>query len=401
MKSVVVRLEDHARAREHTPALLEGAKAAHLHHLAQAGAAGLIRPPAYGPSRESRARARRGDAAIGRFSLQRALLGLGTQDLEAAPGLCAAAGVNVELAPEDSAWCCELVTQHEGTIVDPTAGAIPTKESAVLMQALNDRLESDRQRWEVGDGAHHLLVLDDPGLAETDWRSATQPPELLVGRAWKRSLPRGESGQRLAELIEHASGVLDDHPINRVRIDLGENPANLAWLWGGAQARPQRSLKELTGRSAAVLSNNVLLRGLARLLGLDWKPGPASLEEAGLCETMERFARLADRHDLVAIHLEITLDDPIERQCAMERIDQLLLKPATDLLSRQSAWRLAAIVDDRRLRGSIPVVAIGSDLPSQPVLALTDEHLAASPLVFDDGAALFAWLMQGAAASVA
>jgi len=394
MKYVVIRCEDHARAREDTSSLLEGAKVAYLHHLAQAGAAGVIRAPT------AQGRSRRGDIAIDRFSLHRALLGLGPRDSEAAPGLCAAAGANIQLAPEETAWCCDLVTHQDGKIVDPTAGRITTKESAVLIQTLNDRLGSESQQWEVGADAHHLLVLDDPMLGNIDWRSATRAPELLVGRTWKRGLPRGVVGERLRELMERASSLLEEHPINRVRIDLGENPANLTWLWGGAQAKPQRSFSELTGRTGAVVSNGLLLRGLARVLGLDWKPGPTSLGETPLRHVTETLGHLVERHDLVEVHLEITLEDPIERQCAMERIDQLLLKPAAELLSRLGSWRLAVVVDDRRLRGSIPVIAIGSDLPSQPVASLTEEALASSPLAFEDSVALFAWLTQGEPAHV-
>ena len=389
MHYVVIRCEDHARARDETSSLLEGAKAAYLHHLAQAGAAGVIRAPA------AKGRSRQGDIAIDRFSLHRALVGLGPQDREAAPGLCAAAGANLQLAPEEIAWCCELVTHHDGTIVDPTAGRITTKESAVLIETLNDELGSESQQWEAGADAHHILMLDEPSLGGIDWRSATRAPELLVGRTWRRSLPRGVVGERLRELMEHASSLLEEHPINRVRIDLGENPANLAWLWGGAQATPQRSFSELTGRAGAVVSNGLLLRGLSRLLGLDWKTGPASLGEPALRQVTDALARLVERCDLVEVHLEIDLEEPIERQCAMERIDQLLVKPAAELLSRLGSWRLAVVMDDRRLRGSIPVIAIGSDLPVRPTPSLTEEALASSPLAFEDGFAFFAWLTQG------
>jgi 2,3-bisphosphoglycerate-independent phosphoglycerate mutase len=395
MHYIIIRCEDHARARERTPSLLEGAKMSYLQHLAQAGAAGVIRPPA------SRGRTRRGDIAIDRFSLHRALLGLGAQDAEAAPGPCAAAGADLQLAPDDTAWCCELLTHQDGKIVDPTGGRITTKESAALLHTLNERLGSEMLRWEVGADAHHVLVLDDPLLVDVDWRASSRSPELLVGRSWRRNLPRGGVGERLRELMEHASSLLEEHPVNRVRIDLGENPANLAWLWGGAQPRPPRSLNELTGRSGAVVSSGLLLRGLARVLGLDWEPAPASLEEASLRRATEGLARLAERRDLVEVHLEINLEDPVERQCAMERIDQLLLKPAAELVGRLGSWRLVVVVDDRRMKGAIPVIAIGADLPRHPVGSLTEASLASSPLAFDGGEALFAWLTQGETARVA
>ena len=225
---------------------------------------------------------------------------------------------------------------------------------------------------------------------ESDDPTLVRSPELFVGRAWKRQLPKGPAGETLRSLIEQASGLLEEHPVNRVRIDLGENPANLIWLWGSADARSARTFAERTNRSGVVISNWFPMRGFARTVGVDWKEGPTSFEEGPLQRQRKVLGEAIKRYDVVYLHLRIDAADPVERLCAMERIDQILLKPMTEALPAFESWRLLAAIDDRK-HGSIPFVAIGSGLPQQPVARLDARSLADSPLTFADGPALFSW----------
>ncbi|GAI70799.1 unnamed protein product, partial [marine sediment metagenome] len=46
-----------------------------------------------------------------------------------------------------------------------------------------------------------------------------------------KNLPRGKNANFLVDLMQRSGKFLENHEINKVRIDLGENPANLIWLW--------------------------------------------------------------------------------------------------------------------------------------------------------------------------
>lgn len=377
MQYVIVRCEDYARAGSDLAALLAGAKATHLQHLAQAGAAGVLRH-------------RPDEPAIDRFELHRALVGLLPNDPEAAAGACCAAGINLNLVPEETGWCCELVTQHDGVIIDPTAGNISAEEGEALIRGLNGQLGSQARRWEVGHGAHHVFVATDAALQARD-EAAVPAAELLVGRPWRRALPKGHLRDGLQLLIEEASKFLEGHPVNRVRVDLGENPANAIWLWGAVEGGPRQTLAQRTGRSGAVISSSFPMRGFAACAGFDWRSGVTSFEERALQQLMKGIAALSERRELVYIHLRVDSRDPVERLCAMERIDQLVLKPLTEWLPNHGPWRLLTAIDDRST-GSVPFVAIGTGLPQQPVAHLDALSLESSPLTFNVGHALFAWL---------
>lgn len=376
MKRITLRCEDLARGGSHTPGLLEGAKVAHLQHIAQAGAAGLLHRPKHEP-------------ALDRFALHRALFGIGADDPVASPAGCYAASMNLRLGPNETAWCCELVTQQDGMISDATAGEIPTKESAVLLQALNDHLGSETRRWQLGEGSHHLLIVRDP-VFEADGPAPIRAPELLVGRPWRQQVPKTRAGESLRSLMEQAAKLLEAHPVNRVRVDLGENPANLAWFWGSASPR---AIPAVASASGAVVSSSFPMRGFAASLGLDWAEGPASFAQAPLRRWAKGVIDRLERYDVVYVHVRVTSAVPVDRLCAMERIDQSLLKPLTETLPSLGPWRLLVAIDDRASE-SVPVVAIGSGLPQQPIAHLDRQSFADSPLVFRDGLEVFSWFTK-------
>lgn len=381
MKYVIVRCEDHGPYGDSTPSLLAGSKTPHLQQLAQAGAVGRL------PFRSD-------PGAIAHAQCHRSLFGLGPDDLDAAPGRCYAAGANLQIAEGETAWCCELITQRDGRIVDPSAGRITPKESEILIQALDEALGSDTRQWDSGRGRHHVLTTRDSALTAAD-SQAVEPPEMLVGQPWKRKLPKGRTGEALALLLDQALTVLDGHPVNRVRVDLGENPANMVWLWGPAAPGPTRTFAERTGLSGAVVSDGFFLQGFARACKLGWKEAPSALEEGPLRKSLKTVEQLLEKHDFVYVHLAIETADAVERLCAMERIDQLLLKPLTDLLPSRDTWRLMAAVDDWT-SGSVPFVAIGTRLPQQPAAALEASAFAESPLQFKKGQGIFDWFTKRA-----
>ncbi len=383
MKYVVVRCEDVATVAPEVPALLAGAKTAHLQGLSQAGAAGLIRPPSR-------------PGAINRFQVHRGLFGLAAKDPEASAGWCYAASVNLPIASGDTVWCCRLMTQYDGRIVDSTAGHIPSPESRVLIETLNEELGSDTSRWVIGEGPRHIFVTRDPALAAED-PSIDRAPELVRGQMWRRTLPRGPIREPLRRLIEQAAKVLEAHPVNRVRVDLGENPGNLLWFWGATRRSPERSFKDRVGFTGAIVSNRFPMRGFAKALGLTWAEAPVDIDEGDYERLFKNTMKLLKEHDFVYVHLRVHQTNTMDRLCAMERLDRLVLKPLTEALPGLGEWRLLVAVDDRAA-GLVPFTAIGTGLPRQPVSRLRGEHLAHSRLSFPDSERLFAWFTQSAAA---
>lgn len=383
MKYLIIRCEDLAQASKHVPSLLEGSKASHLHQLAQAGSAGLVRPKNNTDGDYS---------GIDSLQMHRGLLGSALKDPHTLPGACYATQGDVKLRDGETAWCCELVTQRDDKIIDSTAGKITSNESAALIKTLNDQLSSDTRRWATLQNSHSLFLTTDL-LFLSDGNPSIDPPEMLKGRVWTERLPKGQAGQSLQLLIEQTAKILEDHPVNQVRVDLGENPANLLWFWGAARIDSLPLKAESPRIKGLVLSSYFPMRGLAKLRNFDISETELSLDEDGCHQLNRTIKESLERYDLVYVHLVIDSSDPVERLCVINRIDQIVLKPLAVTLTQHDPVRMLFTADDR-LTGLIPFIASGSGLPQQQIDKLTTEALMESPLTFEDSAALFSWFIK-------
>ncbi len=375
LKRVILRCEDLTLSQDGLVSLLEGAKTAHLQQLAQAGTAGLLRPQTW-------------RQAFDRAQIHRGLVGLKEDDLEAQVGRWYAAAAGISAEPDEMIWCCDFITQQDGRVADPTTSALTTKEAQILLQALDEQLGSDVRHWEVGDGFRHLLMVKEAAFSGKSPR--LESSDTLAGEDWRRRLPRNAAGEAIMALIEQASGILENHSVNRVRLDLNENPANCIWLWGGASAQAKGSFSSAAGGEGTIFSSDFLLRGLSRSYGLGCQPVPQNLDEAGFQQLAHAALQTLEKQPFLYIHVQVRTADPVERLCAMERLDQHLLKPLSQAVSRGNG-RMAVVVDSRDA-GRIPFVAIGDGLAHKPVADLSVEKLQENALSFADAAELFAWL---------
>ena len=71
------------------------------------------------------------------------------------------------------------------------------------------------------------------------------------------------------KLMEESRAVLEKHEINRVRLDLRENPANMIWLWGQGTNPNMPTFKGMFGIDGAVISAVDLVNGIGKIAGLE------------------------------------------------------------------------------------------------------------------------------------
>ncbi|MBL7140178.1 MAG: cofactor-independent phosphoglycerate mutase [Planctomycetes bacterium] len=296
-----------------------------------------------------------------------------------------AAAQGIEPRPDDWVFRCNLVTLAEGTMVDYSAGHIKTPEAKVLVRALEDHFGSDTLRFYPGVGYRHLLVI----RGET-FKVRTTPPHDILGLAVRKYLPKGKGAAHLRELMDASREILDAHPVNQVRRDLGENPATQIWLWGQGQRPALTSFRKQWGLSGAAITAVDLVRGIARLIGWDVIDVPGA---TGYYDTDYKgkaaaaVAALGD-HDLVVVHVEATDEaghngDAREKVRALENVDRLIVGPLLQALEATGEpWRILVAPDhetplDLRTHQSkpVPFAMMGAGLePSRGEPAMTEAH---------------------------
>jgi len=303
---------------------LELAHTPNLEAMAQEGFLGLVRtvPPGMEPSSACACMSALGyDPRVyyrGRSAIEAKSLGIPIDD-------------------GDAVFRCNLVAVRDGKMWSYSSGYISTHEAEPLISALNETLGSDKIHFYPGVSYRHICQLK--GRGDTLLATCT-PPHDIPDKPIDEFLPKGRGSDLLRDLMKRSEAVLRDHPINIERRSRGDIPATMIWLfWGSGKIPDMPPFKQVYGLRAAMTSGVDLLRGLARMVGMDRLDIPGvtgSLDNDYAAQAVGALNALDD-HDLVVIHVEApdeaahagVIDDKIE---AIQRVD-------SEVVRRLRSWQ--------------------------------------------------------------
>jgi 2,3-bisphosphoglycerate-independent phosphoglycerate mutase len=310
----------------------------------------------------------------------------------------------IELAPRDWAFRMNFVTVSDGEMADHSAGHITTKEAAVLVEALRQELASPEVRFHAGVGYRHLVVIQGE-----DFRVRTTPPHDILGRRVARHLPRGRGSKRLRALMDAAAGILASHPINKVRVDLGERPATAIWLWGQGQKPYLEPFAARWGLHGAAITAVDLVRGIARLIGWDVinVAGATGYYDTDYAAKGRAAVEALADHDLVLVHVEAPDEaghngEVLEKVRALENIDRLIVGPLLEALEAGGEFRILVAPDhltpvDLRTHdgGPVPFAMVGSGLEAvRQGGVMTEAAASKAGLLIEPGHGLMEYFLK-------
>ena len=342
----------------HTP--IEVARLPNINRVAREGRLGTVQTIPEGLSPGS-------DVAI------LSLLGYDPQKHYTGRAPLEAVAKGIELGPGDWVFRCNFVTVADDEMMDYSAGHIKTHEAQVLIAALEERFGSDSLRFYSGVGYRHLLVIKNE-----PFNVRTVPPHDIMGHALKPHLPKGKKASRLKELMAGSREILEKHPINQVRRDLGENPATQIWLWGEGQRPALEPFAGRWGLTGAAVTAVDLVRGIARLIGWDVieVEGATGYYDTNYAGKAKAAIEAVAGHDLVVVHVEATDEaghngDAREKVRALEAVDREIVGPVLAALERTGQpWRILVSPDHEtplefrtHEREAVPFAMMGSGLP--------------------------------------
>lgn len=305
------------------------------------------------------------------------LLGYDPRTVQTRRGPLEAASLGVTLKPTDVAFRCNLVTlsRQEGalTMDDYSAGHISTDEARRLIEDIDHGLGNKTLRFYPGVSYRHLMVWQD-GSADVN----TTPPHDIIGERVQTYLDRLASQGILLELMDRASSILENHPVNRTRMKKGLKPANHIWFWGQGYAPQLESFEKKTGLKGAMISAVDLLMGIGVYVGLKVirVPGATGYFDTDY-EAKARYALSAIKSvDLVYVHVEAPdeaghaglLDEKI---AAIEAFDAKVVGKVLDGLKEFPEHRIMVTTDHytplsarTHTTEPVPFAVCGKDVPS-------------------------------------
>ncbi len=240
-----------------------------------------------------------------------------------------AAGAELPMAASDVAFRCNLVTVVDGTMDDYSAGHITTEEGRALVRSLQEKLGCEGLTFHPGVQYRHLLIWDGGPT-----KSACIPPHEFADKAVADHLPAGDRQAEIRELMEYSKEVFADHPVNQKRIAEGKKPATQIWLWGQGKAMQLESYQSLYGLGGGVISAVDLLKGLAKLAGLQ---APDVEGATGFLDTnyqgkVDAGLAILEEEDFIFIHIEAPdecghMGDAQKKTQAIELFDSRVVAP--------------------------------------------------------------------------
>ena len=181
----------------------------------------------------------------------------------------AAAAMGISQTDREIAFRCDFVTALDDVLIDTRAGNISDTESRRLIGALNEKLSGEKARFYPGRGYQNLLLIRNAEKVEELDELDCVPPAGVLGKKFAKYLPKGRAQKVVRDLIQRSREILEGQEINRVRIDLKENPANMIWLWGQGRVPRLPSFRQHYGMAGTAFSQAGFAKGLARTLGLE------------------------------------------------------------------------------------------------------------------------------------
>ncbi len=264
-----------------------------------------------------------------------------------------AASLGLKLKPTELVFRANFVTITDGAMADYSAGHISSKEGATLIEDLNKRVSGMGVRFYPGVMYRNLMVVDEGLVQHGAGPLYCTPPHDISGKQTEEFLPRGKGADFLKQWMEISAEVFRDHPINKIRVDLKENPATQMWFWGQGKMPALTSFQERFGLKGGMISAVDLLKGLATCLKMEVinVPGITGYYDTDY-EAKARYALdfLKKGNDFIFVHVEATDEaghngDLKEKLRALENFDRKVVGNIMKELPAMGEYRVLVMPD--------------------------------------------------------
>ena len=301
-----------------------------------------------------------------------AILGYDLNKVYEGRGPLEAASIGYEMADDDFAIRCNIITLADGKIITHNGGNLETEDADVLIKYLNENLAKpineregcERVKFITGIQYRHLLVIKGGSK-----HIVCAPPHDHPNEVWRELLVKAEenapveagrlSAQQTADLINEmilkSQDLLAKHPFNQERAKRGERQANSIWPWSGGYRPSMEPLQQQYPaiKSGTVISAVDLIRGIGHYAGLKI----VEVEGAtGLADTNYEGKALAaiealENDDFVFVHVEASdeagHDGDLELKLkTIEYLDQRLIAPIYNKVESSNEPVCIAILPD-------------------------------------------------------
>ena len=285
-----------------------------------------------------------------------AILGYDLNKVYEGRGPLEAASIGYEMADDDLALRCNIITLADGKIITHNGGNLETQDADVLIKYLNEHLGSERVKFITGIQYRHLLVIKGGNK-----HIVCAPPHDHPNEEWRPLLVKAEipeaqkTADLLNELILKSQELLAKHPFNIERAKRGERQANSIWPWSGGYRPSMETLMQQYPeiKSGTVISAVDLIRGIGHYAGLKIVEveGATGLANTNYEGKAEAAIKALEKDDFVFVHVEASdeagHDGDLELKLkTIEYLDKRLITPIYNKVKEMDEPVAIAVLPD-------------------------------------------------------
>ena len=274
-----------------------------------------------------------------------AILGYDLNKVYEGRGPLEAASIGYEMADDDFAIRCNIITLEDGKIITHNGGNLETDDARVLIDYLNEKLAKpinqregcERVKFICGIQYRHLLVIKGGNKHIVCAPPHDHPNEEWRGLLVKAEIPEAQkTADLINELILKSQELLAKHPYNQAKAAKGERQANSIWPWSGGYRPSMQTLMQQypSIKSGAVISAVDLIQGIGKYAGLRIikVPGATGLANTNYEGKAQAAIDALKSDDFVFVHVEASdeagHDGDLDLKLkTIEYLDQRLITP--------------------------------------------------------------------------
>lgn len=285
-----------------------------------------------------------------------AILGYDLNKVYEGRGPLEAASIGYDMAPDDMAMRCNIITLADGRIKNHHGGHLTTEESDVLIKYLDEKLGNKNIKFITGIQYRHLLIIKNGNKhivcapphdhPEEEWRPLLVKPEPgWEDRRDGNRMTARQTADLINGLILKSQELLEQHPFNKARAAQSKNMANSIWPWSGGYRPRMNTLQQMYPqiKEGDVISAVDLIRGIGKYAGLNrvMVEGMTGLADTNYENKAQAAIDMLRKHDFVYLHIEASDEAGHDGDLALklktiENLDSRIVRP---IYEEVSTWK--------------------------------------------------------------
>lgn len=285
-----------------------------------------------------------------------AILGYDLNKVYEGRGPLEAASIGYDMAPDDMAMRCNIMTLADGRIKNHHGGHLTTEESDVLIKYLDEKLGNKNIKFITGIQYRHLLIIKNGNKhivcapphdhPEEEWRPLLVKPEPgWEDRRDGNRMTARQTADLINGLILKSQELLEQHPFNKARAEQSKDMANSIWPWSGGYRPRMNTLQQMYPqiKEGDVISAVDLIRGIGKYAGLNrvMVEGMTGLADTNYENKAQAAIDMLRKHDFVYLHIEASDEAGHDGDLALklktiENLDSRIVRP---IYEEVSTWK--------------------------------------------------------------